>query len=244
MRSSILIFFTLISLSGAKAQVLMSLIFGDKLNTGKVEFGLDGGVNFSDIRGLEGGSYKNTFNLGFYFDIKMNNPNWLFRTGVLVKSNLGSAGMPVYSLDNPDLDNAFAEGEIWRKINYFNVPIAMKYKISDHFFLVGGIMPALRAKAYDYFTADVGGDELEYQVDIGDKIHRLDFGLLGGVGYRLFKGYGMNISAQYYYGLVDIVIDDTSPNQYNTSIYLSVGIPIGVKKAMEKKAQKEAAQQQ
>lgn len=232
--------FLILTLS-AKGQVLISLLFGDKLNSGNIEFGLDGGVNFSDIRGLEGGNFKNTFNIGFYFDIKTKHPNWLFKTGVLVKSNLGSAGFPTYTINDPDLDNAFTGGEVWRKISYFNVPIAMKYKVSEHFFLEGGIMPALRTKAYDYFTSEVQGNDLEYQVDIRDQIHRLDFGLLGGFGYRLMKGYGMNITARYYYGLVDIVIDDTTPNQYNTSIYLSVGIPIGAGKA-EKKAQKEAGQ--
>jgi hypothetical protein len=217
----------------------MSLIFGDNLNTGKIEFGLDGGWNFPQIRGGADGSVQGIFNIGFYFDIKTKNPNWLFNTGVLVKSSLGAAGLPVYSLNNPDLDNAFAEGEVFRKINYFNVPIAMKYKVAEHFFLMGGIQPALRSTAFDIFTANVDDNNLEYKADIRDQIHRLDFGLLGGLGYRLTKGYGMNITVRYYYGLTDIVIDDSTPDQYNTSWYVAFGIPIGVKKArarMEEKA--------
>ena len=234
-----LIVFT--NLSVGHAQVLISLLFGDKLNNGNIEFGLDGGVNFSNIRGLEGGNFKNTFNIGFYFDIKTKNPNWLFKTGLLVKSSLGSAGIPAYPLGITNLDEAFAEGEVWRKIGYFNIPIAMKYKFTDHFFVEGGIMTGIRNKARDFFSAEVQGNDLEYEVDIRDQIHRFDFGLLGGFGYRLMKGYGMNLTARYYYGLVDIVVDDTRPEQYNTSIYLSVGIPIGAGKA-EKKAQKEAGQ--
>nr|MCU0399217.1 PorT family protein [Cyclobacteriaceae bacterium] len=70
----------------------MSLIFGDNLNTGKIEFGLDGGWNFPQIRGGADGSVQGIFNIGFYFDIKTKNPNWLFNTGVLVKSSLGAAG--------------------------------------------------------------------------------------------------------------------------------------------------------
>jgi hypothetical protein len=46
------------------------------------------------------------------------------------------------------------------------------------------------------------------------------------------KGKGMNIGIRYYYGLVDIMIDDTKPNQFNRSLYFTVGIPIG-KKASE-----------
>jgi hypothetical protein len=239
MRTYILLLIVLLSLSEARSQVLMSLIFGDNLNTGKIEFGLDGGWNFPQIRGGADGSVQGIFNIGFYFDIKTKNPNWLINTGVLVKSSLGAAGLPVYSLNNPDLDNAFAEGEVFRKINYFNVPIAMKYKVAEHFFLMGGIQPALRSTAFDIFTANVDDNNLEYKADIRDQIHRLDFGLLGGLGYRLTKGYGMNITLRYYYGLTDIVIDDSTPDQYNTSWYIAFGIPIGVKKArarMEEKA--------
>jgi hypothetical protein len=39
----------------SRAQVIISLLLGDKLNTGKIEFGLDGGVNYPSIRGLVGG---------------------------------------------------------------------------------------------------------------------------------------------------------------------------------------------
>lgn len=231
-----LILLTTASLS--KGQVLISLLLGDKLNSGKVEFGLDGGVNFPDLRGLESGSMRGNFNIGFYFDIKTKNPNWLFHTGVLVKSTLGADALPVYSLNDPDLDNAFAGGAVQRKINYFNVPLAMKYKFNKHFYAIGGIMPSLRNKANDFFTNEINNDELEYKRDIRKEIHQLDFGLVGGVGYRLMGGNGMNLTVRYYYGLVDVVIDDSTSNQYNTSFYLAVGIPIGAGKAKEREAQK------
>jgi len=220
-----------------RGQVLISLLLGDKLNTGKIEFGLDGGVNFPDFRGGEEGSMKANFNLGFYFDIKLKNPNLMIHTGVIVKSSMGSSELPVYSLNDPDLDNAFANGEVRRKINYFNVPIGIKYKFKNNFYLEGAIMPALRAKAYDVFTANViDKEDLEYKLNIRDEIHPLDFGLIGGFGYRLMGGNGMNFTARYYYGLVDVVIDDSTPDQYNTSLYLAVGIPIGAGKAKEKRA--------
>ena len=223
-----------------QAQVLISLLLGDKLNSGKGEFGLDGGVNFPDIRGLDG-TWKSNFNIGFYFDIKTGHPNWLLHTGVLVKSSLGTSGLPVYPLNDIDLDNAFANGEVRRKINYFNVPIGVKYKISDQFFVIGAVQPSLRSKAVDIFEASDTGGDLEYTRDIGDEIHRLDFGLMGGAGYRLMKGNGMNLTVRYYYGLVDIVIDDSSAGQYNQSLYLAVGIPIGAGKARARREQESAS---
>lgn len=160
----------------------------------------------------------------------------MVHTGVLVKSSMGADGLPVYSLGDPDLDNSFAEGEVRRKINYFNVPIAMKYEFKNHLYVEGGIMPALRAKAFDIFTTDIKErDDLEYKLKISDQFHRLDFGLVGGLGYRLMGGNGMNLTLRYYYGLVDITIDDSAPDQFNTSLYLAVGIPIGAGKAKEKR---------
>lgn len=242
MKSAFVLSLFLVVSTLAHGQVLISLLLGDNLNSGKVEFGLDGGVNFHDIRGLDAATTKANFNIGFYFDIKTRNPNWLFHTGVLVKSTVGGANLPVYSLNNQDLDNAFANGSVQRKINYFHVPFTMKYKFNKRIFALGGIVPALRSTAFDIFTADINGDNLEYRNDIKKGIHRLDFGLMGGVGYRLMAGHGMNLTVRYYYGLVDAIIEDTTPDQYNTSLYLAVGIPIGVGKAQERAAKKATAQ--
>lgn len=236
MRIIAVLLFYMASISCARSQVLISLLLGDKLNSGKIEFGLDGGINFPDIRGLDEGKMKSAFNLGFYFDIKLKDPQWMVHTGVLVKSTLGTSDLPVYPLNDPDLDNAFVNGEVRRMINYFNVPLAMKYEFKKHFYVEGGIMPSLRAKAFDVFTTEVKDKEdLEYKLNISDQFHRLDFGLVGGVGYRLMGGNGMNFTFRYYYGLVDITLDDSTPDQFNTSLYLAAGIPIGAGKAKKKR---------
>ena len=221
-----------------QGQVIISLLLGDKLNSGQVEFGLDGGINYPSIRGLEGGDARSTFNIGFYFDIKLKDSAWMVHTGVLVKSTMGESNLPTYSLGDPDLDNSFADGRVKKKINYFNVPIMMKYKINKRIYAEAGIMPSLRAKAYDIFTTSDSNGDLEYTLDIRDKYHRLDFGLIGGVGYRLLGGNGMNLGVRYYLGLVDITIDDTTPDQYNSSLYLSAGIPIGAGKAKAREERK------
>ena len=237
MRLLILLLLLVINLTPARGQVLISLLLGDKLNTGKIEFGLDGGINYPMIRGLDAGDMRGNFNIGFYFDFKLKNPQWMLHTGVLVKSSLGVDNLPVYTIGNPDLDNAFVDGSVQRKINYFNVPIAMKYMFRNHLYVEGGIMPSLRNSAHDIFTTSlIDKNDLEYKLDTRDQFHRLDFGLVGGVGYRLLGGNGMNFTMRYYYGLVDITIDDSTPDQYNASLYLAVGIPIGAGKAKEKRA--------
>ena len=61
---------------------------------------------------------------------------------------------------------------------------------------------------------------------------------MGGLGYRLTKGYGMNLGIRYYIGLVDVTLDDSGGDVKNSSIYFTVGIPIGVGKAREREKAK------
>lgn len=218
----------LVSINSARTQVLISILLGDKLNTGKIEFGLDGGANWSTIKNLDGAKSLTGFNLGFYFDFKLKNPSWMLNTGVIVKSNMGADELPVYSVGNPNLDNAFTGGKVTRKINYFNVPIMMKYSFKNHIYLKAGTQLGLRYKAFDEFKNSVNEeDDLKYKFEIKDQFHPLDAGLAIGAGYRLMKGNGMNVGVQYYLGLIDIRVDDTSPNQFNRVLYLTAGIPIG-----------------
>lgn len=217
----------------ATSQVIISLVLGDKLNTGKVEFGLDGGLNLSDQSGRSGSGMLRSFNLGFYFDIKLKNA-WMLHTGVIVKSNMGAGNLSVYPLGSPDLDNTFAGGSVERKLNYFNVPFLIKYNFRNHFYVEAGPQFGLLYNAYDEFTNNVQGGDVTYEKNIRDDYHPLDAGIVAGIGYRLMGGNGMNLGVRYYYGLVDVVIDDSIADVANRSLYITVGIPIGVGKAKER----------
>ena len=210
------------------SQILISLLLGDKLNSDKLEFGLDGGLNMTSIGGIDQANSVGRFNVGFYFDFKLKNPAWMVHTGVIVKSTLGAQDIPVYDLNDVYLNAAFAGGSVDRRLSYFNVPILIKYQTKNHFFAEAGPMLGLMNKSVDVFTQKVKDkDDLTYTLKIRDNYHPLDAGLMLGLGYRLLGGNGMNLGVRYYYGLVDVTLDDTTPDQYNRSLYFSVGIPIG-----------------
>ncbi len=197
----------------------------------------------SDIQGLDQSKSLAGFNLGFYFDIKLKNPSWMINTGVIVKSPLGAKGIPVYSLNEPDLDNSFEGGSVSTKLRYFNVPIMMKYQFKNHLYIKGGIQLGLMNKAFDEFTNSVKDDkDLEYSLKTKDQYHPLDAGIAIGLGYRLMRGNGMNIGIQYYYGVVDILIDDSGPSQVNRALYINAGIPIGAGAAKKKAADNKSLQ--
>ena len=214
--------------TASNAQVLISLIFGDELNTGNIEFGLDGGLNWTNINGIDQADYLMGWNLGFYFDIKLSDP-WMLNTGVVVKGNMGAENIPVYSLNDPELDNLFSDGgRVTRKLNYFSVPVMIKYKFENNIYVKAGVQLGLMYNGYDTFIKSVNEeDDLQHEVNIKDQYHPLDAGLAAGLGYRLMGGDGMNIGLNYYYGLIDVRIDDSTPSELNQAVYLNVGIPIG-----------------
>ncbi len=243
MKKYFLVAILLCVMNAMNAQVLISILLGDKLNSGKIEFGLDGGLNWSNIKGLEQSKSLSGFNLGFYFDFKLKKAPWMINTGVIVKGSMGADDLPVYPLGDAGLDSSFKGGKIARKINYFSVPLMIKYQFENHIFLKGGIQLGLRYSAFDKFTNSINDEEdLNYKLKIKDQFHPLDAGLALGGGYRFMRGNGMNLGIQYYYGLVDVVVNDASPNQFNRAFYLNIGIPIGVKKAKERAANKNSSQ--
>ena len=236
--ASLVLLFTLNTT--AHSQVLISLLLGDKLNSGKIEFGLDGGVNFLSMSNTPGGKSLFDWNLGFYFDFKLKPQNLFVHTGVLVKSKMGIGDLAPYPLSNDTLNDAFIGGYVDRKINYFNVPILLRYQFYKYFFVEGGTQLGLRYTAFDFFNNNLPEkDDLIYKNVTKNNYTRLDAGGEIGLGYKLKKGTGMTIHADYYFGFVD-VNKTLAGQQKNSSWYINLSIPIGKAKA-EKAAKEKAA---
>jgi hypothetical protein len=234
MKKSILIILFVSICYSANSQILISLLLGDVLNSEKVEFGIDGGVNFAKIANLEPSKSSSIFNLGFYFDIKFTD-HVMLHTGVIVKSSQGADKLAVYSLNNPDLDAVFSTGYVSRKINQFSVPVLFKYRFATFFHVEAGPMLALRTKGYDEFKNTlVDDDDVSYKLDIKDNYKRIDAGIMVGAGVKLSKvPKSSQIGVRYYYGLVDPLIGNTGKSQNFSSLYLYMSIPIGVAESVK-----------
>lgn len=235
MKKSLPIFSVVFFLSiASQAQVLIVALFGDQLNSGKIEFGLDGGYNRTWYFAREDAEGLNNFNLGFFFHIKMTeNSTGFISTGVHVKSNVGASGMPTYSIGDADFDQIYGDGELTTKVNTFYLPIMWQQRMGK-VYVEGGIQAGLRTKAVDCFKVDGYGGELEYNKDVREDYTRLDFGMVGGLGYR-FKGSPVSASVglNYYQGVVDVYKPETH-NLKNSSLYVYARIPIGAGGTKEK----------
>lgn len=211
---------------GGYSQVLISLLLGDKLNTGKIEFGLDGGVNYSTMSNFASAHPNSTFNIGFYFDFLLKE-RWYFNTGVLVKSNVGLGFLKEADVAILDPTAVYLDsGSYSQRISYFHVPAAIKYRFKNNFYVCFGPQFALRYKANLRYEGEYNNKTIELNTDNRDLFHRLEVSAIGGVGYKLKKGEGMNIGVKYMYGLTNILREE-GLKSFNRSFYVYVGVPIG-----------------
>lgn len=218
------------------SQVIIAAVFGDKLNSGGLEFGLEGGYNWSDISELDNGKNLSEFNLGFYFDIRLKD-QWFLYTGVVVKGRLGAGELSSDDLSLLGITTQDEQGAYSQKIGYFMVPALIKYRFKNKIYLEMGPQFGLRHKAYVEFKAEEGDIETRTRQKNKDAINRFGAGLSFGTGYRLSnKAAAITLGLRYYYGLTNVYKDISGPK--NSSLFLKCNIPIGVKKSQELRKQK------
>jgi len=240
MKKFILILIIALTSFQSQSQVLITLLLGDKLNSDDLEFGLEGGVNWSQIDAMETSNYLRKWNLGFYFDIRIKN-QWFLYTGVLVKANMGVENLTDNDLDFLDatIYQDFEDpsirlvGDYSQKLSYFLVPALFKYKFKNHLYTEIGPQFGLMYDAWVEFSSDIEGIDATLKEYNEEKINRIDAGAMVGIGYTLFKGTGWTFGAKYYYGFVDVY--KHKEGTINSSIFLHMNIPIGAGKIPEKK---------
>ena len=207
-----------------KAQVLIALVFGDKLNTDKLEFGLVVSPSFTKITNIEC-NYKDGLNLSLYFNVKIND-RFFIHPEALAKATFGAEDIFPYSTGNDTLDKQFEGGAILRKIKAFGLMVNAQYRITDKIYIELGPQVNWMLKSKDIYEAKYNGNELTYTVPISDKVTTFEVGLTGGLGYRLRKEKGVSLMIRYFSGFTDIwkALDGT---QSNTARTYNIGIPVG-----------------
>jgi hypothetical protein len=210
---------------GANSQVLIALLLGDKLNSGKIQFGLEGGYSFSTITGFESNNFEGNFNIGFYFLFKLKE-QWYLNTGVLVKSTLGNDKLTKNDLESLGIESYTLEGRYSQRSAYFLVPALAQYQFKNHVYVEAGPQFGLLRKGwveFNYNEDDYEGTLKKYNTDM---MNRLDAGIVAGAGFRLLKGLGWTVGAKYYYGFVNVY--KGKPGTKNSAIFLKMNVPIGL----------------
>lgn len=172
---------------------------------------------------------KSGFNIGLYFNIKLND-DWCIRAEAVPKFPTGASKLKPYSLSDANLDSLLQNADVTRKIKNIAVPVLIRYRIKNLFFAEAGPQLGLRTKAKDVFTSG----NLTYENKIEENITRFDFGFSFGVSQKLNKDKSaMAFGLRYYLGLTDI--DKlTSGTQKNGVFQILASIPVGTGKQKRK----------
>lgn len=222
-----LIFFTTFIYSTVSSQILISLLFGDKLNGERLEFGLNAGLNYSTVSNIDAGKYSYGFNIGMNFVYKIND-RFHLNPALFFSYPMGANSVPLYDTPDSNLNKVLEHANLQRKLSYFSLPITMRYRLFGLTFIEAGPQVSLRTNAIDLYTVTIDdNNELFYHQQVRDEYTLFDFGITAGVTQKLRKEGGVSISLKYYYGLVDVYKNTPNTHQNNSAFYATVFIPIG-----------------
>ena len=213
-----------------RSQVLIALVFGEKLQSETLTFGLNVTPTFSTISSL-GGGVKRGLGLGLYFDIKLSK-DFFLHPEALPKSSFGTEDLPAYSTGIDSLDTFFSSGSIQRNARTISLPLLCRYRIKGLLFAELGPQIDWILKVKDTYQTDVNGDEVTYTTDVSEQFTRFDVGIAGGIHCKLKKDKGMGLGLRYFHGLTDIM-NGHQRKQVNQALYLNIMIPVGTGKAAE-----------
>src|SRR4029078_8117472 len=121
LKTGILFFLLSIFSKTASSQVLIALLFGDELNTGKIEFGLTVSPTFTNITNTAS-KYRPCIECGLYFNFKVTDRLYLHPEAI-PKMVFGAKDIAPYSTGNTGLDSLYVNGSVNRKINAIGLPL-------------------------------------------------------------------------------------------------------------------------
>ena len=218
------------SATPANAQAaLLVLLFGDKVASENFFFSLKGGLNFTNVTGVDGSKYKQGWNFGLVANIKINDRFYLMPEFAPL-SQKGAKNVPYVPSGDPALDNLIAPPDDARlNFNYIDVPVIAKFFLTDQLSIGTGPQFGFQTSAsLDFERALNDEDRLQYsQASLVDW-NRFDVGWAAEVTFGLGDardGRGINFHARYTFGLMDTIKDNPGGAVRNSTFQFFVSLP-------------------
>lgn len=215
----------------AQSQIIMGLIFGDKLNTDKLAFGLHMDYGWNNFSGVSEQKAVNAFNLGLFFNYKLDE-NWRANLEMLAKYKRGAKGMELYDLGNDTLNAQFYGASVRKQIPYLSLPMSIQYVFKNGIFLELGPQVSFRLKSKDLIQVSRSEGELELERTTSKNVNPWDFGFLAGAGYKIGPSKLVSIGIRYQGGFSD-VLQDRNGRQQHRQWGFYCNFPLGRAKAKE-----------
>lgn len=190
-------------------QVLIGLLFGEKLATPNFNMGFEIGINFATLDGLPRAERMNRTVFGLFADWRFSEHLHL-GAAVLPAAGRGANGLDPAPTGDPVIDSQVAGTTMSRSLGYVELPVVLKWspRRETGFRIGAGASVGLVTGATDRYAASTpSGTEYVLERDIGNAIPGVDLGLTVEAEWRLWM---LAIAARYTHGLTDIRVRGTS----------------------------------
>jgi hypothetical protein len=214
----------------ARAQVLIGILFGEKLATPTFNMGFEIGLNFATLDGLPGASRMNRTVFGLFGDWRFSE-HFHLGGAILPAAGRGASDLAPAFTGDPVIDSQVVGTTMSRTMGYIEVPVLLKWapKRETGFRIgVGASFGFITGATDRYEATSPAGSEYVIEQDIKGAIPGFDFGLSAEVEYRLWM---LAIAARYTHGLTDIRVEGT-PDAVHSRVLTGTGrIYLGRKKS-------------
>lgn len=192
------------------------LIMGLAAQSQEISYGAKAGLNIADWGGdAENTNVRAGFHAGVVAEIKFGNlavqPEIVYsQQGTKLTINNFSGSVLMSSLD------------LTSKLDYINVPVAVKYYVIEGLSLQAGPQLGFLVSAKEKGEVTEDGTDISAERDSKDEYEKVDFALFGGIGYDL--PIGIFFQARYSAGLSNINKDPETANIELTNNVLSFSV--------------------
>lgn len=199
---------------------LGSFLTQAQTTSSSAEFGVKGGVNFSNLytEDVDDNNVLTSFNAGFYAKLPITE-------SVAIQPEF------LYSRKGAELvyDNAFAQGTAKFKLNYIEVPVLLKVNIMKNFNIHAGPYFAYLIDAQ--VTNESANANFDFEQNYeNDDFNKFDAGLSAGFGFDFDN---LGIGFRYNYGLTTVGkertfggVTYTTPDGKNSNLSLYMALKL------------------
>jgi hypothetical protein len=229
--------------STAHSEALLVLLFGDRLSTERFQLGINAAVTGSDLMGLDGTKTRYSWAFGMFGDIKVSDA-FRIQAELTVKTPAGARNRPDVGLVPNQDDCECIDPDTFTRdteMNYLTMPVYFKYFIARTISLGLGPQVGYLTSAKDIYEGKTTQDRSMTVVNgaTGD-YKRWDFGFTAKAEW-VFSPHkemrSLRLSFNYYYGITDIINNNTGDAVYNSIWLLTLNIPVGGKEAAAEEAE-------
>jgi hypothetical protein len=211
----------------ASGQVLIGMLLGDKVTSPTFHLGANVGANYTTLTGIDGAGGKWGFQLALFGEWKFAE-RWYLQPELVPFFYTGAHDVPTGTIGRVPPDE-FAVETCTTSMNYFAVPIILKFAVAPQFHIGAGPQVGWVLKADNTYEAVPAGDiEVTTVQDIKDAVTSPDYGVAFHLEYKFKDHYlSPSVTGRYYYGLADVIKDNTGDEVRNSVFELLLSFPIG-----------------